>query len=160
MTSTFTTVNLKDSRVLVSGTDQFGVEGKQVLDGSQWNQIHQNAEFDQAEASFTAAVEEFFAPIMDAAEKFETVVKRKEQDPEDYVVLREAVEPTPGDAGHLIKLSHDSKVLRFIADGKTDRLVWVNDELEILEVDDALPFTIAQATDTVDPATVVEVEQG
>lgn len=149
---TFTTTKLVGSRVLVKGTDVFGVEGQTILDSTQWDEVNAHREFDQAADAFDAAVTEFFAPILEAAEKMNRKVEAT-PDPVSYVVLHEAVEAVPGQPGQLVKLNHDSIVLRLIEqNAATARLVWVGDELEILEadvVDTPLPVPV-QTVDTVD----------
>lgn len=130
--TTFNTTNLVDGRVLVTGEDQFGTSGKAVLDGSQWAEINRRDEYSQATDAFDRAVEEFFAPLTDAADKLEGALRRP-TDSLGYVVLEEAVEGTPAKAEKLIKLTKDSMVLRVLESGDNDRLVWVDEHLEILE---------------------------
>jgi hypothetical protein len=139
---TFTTKNLVDNRVLVSGTDQFGIDGSTVLNGTQWAEINEHTQFDAATEEFAAAVEAFFAPLTEATEKFEEARKRTE-DGLSYVVLHEGVAATPGQPEQLVKLSKDSMVLRLLEQGDSDRLVWVDGGLEILEV--AVPVVAPSA---------------
>ena len=129
---TFTTTRLVGARVMVKGTDVFGTEGQTVVDSTQWDEVNANTEFDQATEAFEAAVQEFFAPITEAAEKLNSSMKRPD-DPASYVVLKEAVEGVQAEPAQLVRLSKDSVVLRLIEQGDTDRLVWVNDELEVTE---------------------------
>lgn len=136
---TFTTQKLVGSRVLVKGADSSGTEGQTILDSTQWDEINSHTAFDKATEAFEAAVESFFAPLTEATEAINKALN-KPNDPLSYVVLHEAVEGTAPQAEQLIKLSHDSIVLRLIEQGDHDRLVWVGDELEVLEVDDELPF--------------------
>lgn len=130
----FTTTPMIGNRVLVSGTDSFGVTGKEILDSTQWVGINEHKEFDQASASFDQAVEDFFAPIIEAAEAMHKTLDKPTVDSIDYVVLHEAVEGVPAQRGELVKLNRDSVVLRLIEQGDFARLVWVNDSLEVLEV--------------------------
>jgi hypothetical protein len=86
-----------------------------------------------AGAEFDAAVEAFYAPLLQAAEAHNKVLERPE-DSLSFVVLDEGSEGEARRPQHVVRLSKDSMVLRLIEDGSTDRLVWVGDELEILEI--------------------------
>lgn len=129
---TFSIHTLVGERVLVKGTDQFGVTGQTVLDSSQWAQVNSHKEYDQATEAFEQAVEEFFAPILDAAAQLDQAKAKPEPDSIGYVVLSEPEEGRPAKPGHLVKLTHDSIVLRLLEGGQHDRLAWVGDNLEVL----------------------------
>jgi hypothetical protein len=118
---------------MVVGTDTFGTTGKCVLDSTEWDEVKSGAEYDQAIEAFDAAVADFFAPILEAAEATTAVIE-KPQDPSSYVVLSEAVEGVEGKPAQLIHLNTDSIVLRLIESGDEDRLVWVDGRLEVLEL--------------------------
>jgi len=135
---TFTTTTLVDNRVLVRGTDVLGTEGSVVLDSTQWNEINERTEIKQAQAEFDATVEAFFAPIEKAAAKLQQTFERP-ADSLSFIVISEEEKATPGKAAHVVRLSHDSMVLRLLEQGAGDRLVWVNDGLEILEADAQAP---------------------
>jgi hypothetical protein len=129
---TFKTTALVGDRVLVTGTDFLGTEGKTVLDSSQWTGIKQQRQLKSATSEFDAAVEEFFKPLTEAAEKAAKQAQPVE-DPTTYVVIDEEVEGTQGRPAHLVKLTHDSIVLRLLEENAgTDRLAWVGDTLEVL----------------------------
>ena len=131
--SRFTTRTLTNDRVMVKGTDIDGGMGETVLDASQWNDLKARNDVKMATADFDAAVESFYAPLLEAAEK----VNRQLERPTDslaHVVLDEGQEPVPGRAPQIVNLTKDSMVLRLLEDGNTDRLIWVDGELEILEV--------------------------
>lgn len=132
--SQFTTIPLSNERVLVKGTDRFGTSGETVLDGSAWAEVKRHRAYHEATDGFDAAVEEFFAPLMEAADKLEQAISLPKPDPDTYVVLSEGVEGTPGKEAEVIKLGPDSVVLRLIERGDTDRLVWVMDRLEVMAV--------------------------
>lgn len=129
---TFSTINLTGERVLVRGTDIHGVDGETTLDASQWNELSVRKDVQDAEEQFAAAVEEFFAPIVEAAEKAKSSVK-KPTDNIGFVVIQEPEEAKAGKPGHVVHLTRDSIVLRLIESGNTDRLIWVNGELEVTE---------------------------
>lgn len=131
----FTTTKLVNQRVLVKGTDKFGTEGQTVLDASQWNELSVDKRFDAATKEFDAAVESFFAPLTEAADKVKAA-HHQEPDPVGFVVLSEAVEGVAPQPARVRMLTPDSIVLRLLESGDGDRLAWINDNLEVLEVDD------------------------
>jgi uncharacterized protein (DUF924 family) len=129
----FNTKQLVNNRVLVEGTDVSGTEGQTVIDGTQWAEVQSRKDFNHATEAFDKAVEEFFAPLAEAAEQANKALERPE-DSLGYIVLEEQVEGTPANAGQLVKLTKDSQILRLIEEGNSDRLVWVEGDLEILAV--------------------------
>jgi hypothetical protein len=129
---TFNTKKLTGSRVVVEGTDLAGNSGTTVVSSAQWDEINQRGEFSQAQQAFDDAVEEFFAPLTEAAEKLANSVSRP-TDSISYVVQQEEIVGQAAQPQVLVRLSHDSIVLRLIESGNTDRLVWVGDKLEVLE---------------------------
>jgi hypothetical protein len=130
----FTTLALTGGRVLVKGTDSTGTEGQTVLDGSEWAQAKRQVAHAEAHEDFDQLVTDFFAPLLEAQEKLEATLSVPQLDQSSYFVIDEGEEATAGRAPTIIKLGKDSIVLRLLEEGKSDRLVWVNDELEILEV--------------------------
>lgn len=132
MTATFTTSQLRGDRVLVQGTDKNNIVSETVLDSTQWNEIKSHADYHLAEAGFNDAVEAHFADITAAAEAFAAAVAPKKLDPIEYFEIKPAVEGVPAEQGVAHKLNRDSVILRLIEDGNFDRLVWVNNELEVL----------------------------
>lgn len=127
---TFTTTALTGSRVLVKGQDLNGAVGETVLDSSQWEEINAHRSFDQAQDEYAAVVDEFFKPLLEAAEKAEKV-GIVAPDPLTYVVLHEGEEGKPSRQEQRVSLTQDSQILRLLDSGNTDRLIWVGDELEI-----------------------------
>lgn len=145
----FTMQTLVNDRVLVTGQDVTGTTGKVVLDGSQWVEINGRDDVSKAEAAFEAAVEEFFAPITEAAEKLSKSLERP-TDPSSYIVLQEAVEAVGPRPAQLVKLTRDSQIIRLIEEGQTDRLIWVgDDELEILAPSQGNGSSVPSAQDVV-----------
>lgn len=128
---TFKTQALTGNRVIVSGTDVNGVQNQTVVDGAEWASIKAERNFGDAEAAFGASVEEFFAPLLEAAEAMGKALEVP-TDELEYLVISEGVEATPGTEAHVVRLSRDSQILRLIEEGDSDRLVWVGDDLEIL----------------------------
>lgn len=129
---TFTTRNLTGGRVLVKGTDIDGTTNKTVLDGRQWEELNARDDVSKAEAAFAAVVEEFFKPLTDAAEAAAKALETP-GDSIGYVVIDEGTEATAGRPRRVVELTHDSIVLRLIDQGDTDRLLWVGDNLEVIE---------------------------
>ena len=146
----FNTTKLTNQRVLVAGTDVNGVSGQTIVHSAQWDELNQRDDVSRAQEAFDAAVHEFFKPLTDAAEK----AKRSIEVPEDsasYVVLDEGSEGEARRPRQVLKLSHDSIVLRLIEEGNTDRLIWVNGELEVTEASVApTPSAPAAAPETTD----------
>lgn len=127
----FTITRLVGARAMIKGTDVFDVEGQIIVDTTQWDEVNANTAYDQATEAFESAVEEFFAPLTKAAEAMHQQLERP-KDSVGYVVLSEAVEGVAAKPAHIVKLGHDSVVLRLVEAGDFDRLVWVNGELEVL----------------------------
>lgn len=148
MSATFTITRLLAGRALVKGTDVFGTEGKVILDTTEWDRVNEDKAYDTAQEAFAEAVNTFFAPLLEAAEAANKTINNP-QDPASYIVKREAVEGVEAVEEILIRLSHDSIVLRLIEQGNYDRLVWVGDALEILEVE---PMTGIEVPDPDQPS--------
>lgn len=157
----FTLQNLTNDRVLVKGTDASGTTGTTVLFATEWRSIKAHKDYQSATADFEAKVEEFFAPLTEAAEKLNAAHAPK-VDPITYVVLEEGVEATAGAERTVLKLGRDSVVLRLIEAGDFDRLVWVDDSLEVLEVldDTAVPTVTETLADIVADETEGDSAQG
>lgn len=143
---TFTTIALTGERTLVKGEDQFGVQGEVVLDATEWNTVKAQKAVLEAHETFDSAVEEFFAPLLEAQAQLETAHSRPEIDPVSYIVLDEGEEGTPSRQRHVHKLDRDSIVLRILEDGDHDRLVWVAGQLEVLATIPGTDQPTAQAT--------------
>ena len=124
---TFHVQNMIGGQALVSGTDYLGNQGKTVVSTVQWDELNARTNFSKATEDFDAAVEEFFAPLTEAAEKIERELDRKEQDPTEYVVLTEGTKGVEAQPAEIIQLSRDSMILRLIEDNAYDRLVWVDE---------------------------------
>jgi hypothetical protein len=131
---TFSMLKLSGERVVVRGTDQHQVEGSTVLNAAEWNAIKRSRDGDQAEKEFDRTVEQFFSPLTQAAEKLAKSRRGEDADPSTYVVIDEGTEGTAGRPRRVASLSRDSIVLRLLEEGDDARLVWVNDQLEVLEV--------------------------
>lgn len=124
---TFHVQNMIGGQALVSGTDKLGNEGKTVVSTTQWDELNARSNFSKATEDFNAAVEEFFAPLTEAAKKAERELDRQKQDPAEYVVLTEGTEGAEAKPAEIIQLTRDSIILRLIEEGDTDRLMWVDE---------------------------------
>jgi hypothetical protein len=157
MTSEFKVQRLTNHRAVVRGTDSNGTEGETVLDTYQWDtEIVAHDQFVTATASFDKAVEEFFSPLTEAGEKISQALARTE-DPIAFYVREEGTPGVPGKPADIVRLNKDSVVLRLIENNETERLVWVNEELEVLEV---LPTDDEAAALVAEVLGGVEVEGG
>jgi hypothetical protein len=128
----FTITNLAGDRALVKGRDAAGGYGSQILDAAEWNAFKAQSGHSDAHEAFDAAVEEFFAPLNAAVEALKDTAKPK-LDPLFFVTVQEGSKAVEATDEVIVALSHDSAVLRLVEqDADTDRLLWVNDTLEIL----------------------------
>lgn len=130
---TFNITKLTGQRVLVSGQDILGTDGRTVLDSQQWDEINAHSKFLDASDQFDAEVEAFFAPINEAADKLAAAQVGPAEDPLAFVVLHEGEEGVDAKPEVRIKLTHDSVVLRILESSDTSRLLWVGDTLEVTE---------------------------
>lgn len=154
----FETIKLTNHRVVVKGTDSYGSTGETVLNSEQWDSINRRTAHDEAVDKFNEAVSEFFAPLTDAIEAAEAATQGEDTDPVSYVVLNEGTVATAGEQREVVNLTRDSIVLRLIEEGQEDRLVWVNNELEVLAV---LPGTSVQGgTPSVEDVDLPEPHEG
>lgn len=144
----FTTTRLSGNRVLVRGTDVTGATGEQVLASSQWDGVHVSTELSEAHAAFDETVREFFAPLTEAADALNEA-HSVDVDPNTYIVLEEPEEGTAASAGKVVELSYDSQILRILESGDHDRLIWVQQKLEILAPDTEVDATPAPADEHV-----------
>lgn len=128
----FSIKRLTGGRAVVSGTDTTGATGSVVVDTHQWDSINQHDKQHVAEDVFNATVARFFAPIVAAGEALNATLAQV-QDPDEFVVLHEEVEEVRYQPADIVRLTHDSMVLRIVEQGDHSRLLWVGDSLEILE---------------------------
>ena len=122
----FVVQTMLGAQALVSGSDTLGNEGKTIVSTTQWDELKERTNFSSATEDFDAAVLAFFAPLTEAAETINAAA-HKTQDPAEYVVLKSGVEAVEGEQHQIVQLSKDSIILRFIEEGNTDRLIWVDE---------------------------------
>lgn len=137
---TFNITELTGDRYLVEGTDVRGKDGQLVVDGSEWNHLRKLEAMTDAHERFDAKVEEFFADLIEAADALEQEHK-VELDPMLYVVEQEGSAGVAAVQEQIRVLTHDTVVLRTIAMGAGDRLIWVGGSLELTKTPIADPTT-------------------
>ena len=132
MAHTFSVTKLAGHRALVEGSDSAGVAHSAILDSTVFDEIEEHQAHEMATDAYDAAVEAFFAPLMEAAaaaaDQMAPVV-----DPAFIYVVDEGQPHSAGRAGTVLELDHPTAVLRLIALGDTSRLIWVGDSIEVLE---------------------------
>ena len=128
--SNFTTTALANENFLVEGTDVRGRYGECVIHGGEWLEIKRALGTDTAKEQLNAAIEEFFKPLVEAADAF-AAAKAPVVDALSVVVLNEGTTGEPAREREVVHLSRDSQILRAIEEGAADRLLWVGDELVI-----------------------------
>ena len=128
--SNFTTTALANEFFLVEGTDVRGKHGECIVDGGEWLEIKRALGTDTAKEQLDAAIEEFFKPLVEAADAF-AAAKAPVVDALSVVVLNEGTTGEPAREREVVHLSRDSQILRAIEEGATDRLLWVDGMLVI-----------------------------
>ena len=126
--SNFTATALANEHFLVEGTDVRGRHGECVIYGGQWLEIKRALGTDTAKAQLDAAIEEFFKPLVEAADAF-TAAKAPVVDALSVVVLNEGTAGEPAREREVALLGRSSQILRAIEEGTTDRLLWVDGSL-------------------------------
>lgn len=130
--SNFTTTALANEFFLVEGTDVRGKYGECVIHGGEWLAIKRALGTDTAKAQLDAAIEEFFKPLVEAADAFaEAKAKALVVDALSVVILNEGTTGEPAREREVVHLGRNALILRAIEEGATDRLLWVGDELVI-----------------------------
>ncbi|QDP44836.1 hypothetical protein SEA_ARAXXI_17 [Microbacterium phage Araxxi] len=152
--SAFTTTTLTQNRVLVDGTDRFGVTDRKVLDATEYNELFAADQHSAAHEAFDAAVREFYAPLTAAVEEFEAAHAAEEDDLFE-IVVQEEVAPTLGQPEIRRRLGRDTVILRLIDQGEEDRLIWIKGELEITAAG-AVTSPIDETTESTDSEPVVD----
>ena len=128
--SNFTTILLANESFLVGGTDVRSRYGECVVHGGEWLAIKRALGTDTAKAQLDAAIEEFFKPLVEAADAF-AAAKAPVVDALSVIVLNEGTTGEPAREREVVHLSRDAQILRAIEEGATDRLLWVDGSLVI-----------------------------
>ena len=142
----FTTIKLANHRVLVKGTDSFGVIGQTVLDSTQWEGIQETLNHNTAEDQFNKAVEEFYAPLIEKIDAIQAAEQRSIVDDAYVFSVGETVDAVDAVTPTTYRLTQDSAILRLLEAGEYDRLIWVGDKLEIIAAS-AQPTVEVELTD-------------
>ena len=128
--SDFTTIALANEFFLVKGTDDHYKYGECIIDGGEWLSIKRALGTDTAKEQLDAAIEEFFKPLVEAADAF-AAAKAPTMDALSTIVLSEGTTGEPARERKVLFLGQSSQILRAIEEGATNRLLWVGDELVI-----------------------------
>ena len=127
MTGIFNATRLAGHRMLVTGNKKQST----VLDTTQWDHFKMAAEATSQVDAYDKAVEEFFAPLVEALDSIEQTAE-PQLDPAFYIQVSEGTEAVEAEPPVVVVLDLDSAIARLIDLGDTDRLVWVgNDRIEI-----------------------------
>ncbi len=137
--SNFTTTALANEFFLVEGTDNRGKYGECIVDGGEWLEIKRALGTDTAKEQLNAAVEEFFKPLVEAADAF-AAAKTPTMDALSTIVLSEGTTGEPAREREVVHLNRDSQILRAIEEGATDRLLWVDGTLVITAAPAEIPM--------------------
>jgi hypothetical protein len=127
----FTTTELAADQTLVSGLDHTGAPHQVILDATEFNELKRRDVQLSAADEFDKAVEQFFAPLTEAADRAIQASKTV-TDPAFFIVVQEGEEGTPSQQEVLHYLGRDTVVLRLIEQGNLDRLIWVGDTIQVL----------------------------
>ena len=135
----FKITRLQDDRIIVSGSDIQGHTDQIVVDGTQWLWLQGADKESEAVEAFDKAMEEFYAPLAKATDALHAA-KANKVDALNYIVVQEGKAGTPAAEEILVELTHDSKILRLIAEDElAPRLIWITTgdtvSLEILAED-------------------------
>jgi hypothetical protein len=123
----FTTTPVVGGGTFVEGTDAVGTHGSAILHDRAWSAYQDHIAMDAAMQQYDAAVKEFFAPLVEAAEAAKPSDKKDWQ----HITVGEEVE---GSTPDIIHLGPEGIVLRIIAETDGSSLRWVNGNLIALEV--------------------------
>ena len=144
MTANFSTTDLAGDRVLVSGVDSRGTRGEAVLNIDLYRYVERQLKHTDKGAAFDKAVSEFFAPLVNAVDEL-TKSTAPKVDPMSYIVIREETEAVEGESEVIAYLDNDSIAYRLIIAGEFDRLIWVNERLEVLPIAETEEVELTEA---------------
>lgn len=129
MGNKFKVIHLAKNEAIIKGKKKGQVH---YADTTQYNELKTNQAVAAAGQEMDDAIAAFFAPVVEAAEKFgESLLNSDSIDPDFTVVVREGVEGVEGVAEQVITLTEDTFILRAIESGNTSRLRWINGALVI-----------------------------
>lgn len=133
MSNLFNITKLAGNMLLVTGSANQAV----VLDTSEWDGVAAIIAEHDAQHTYDTKVEEFFAPLQEAADELEKItLGAAAQDPAFIVTLHEEVEGVPAEDAVQMHLSTEATIVRLLLAGDFSRLIWVDDkEIAILALD-------------------------
>lgn len=121
---TLKTTRLLNGGYLVTGQDSAGNEGKTILHSERWDMVQHLRAHEVAEKEFDEAVEEFFQPLTDAADRARATIAGPAMDLAT-VTFGENVE---GSKAREVELDEDGILLRILTEGNQNLLLWVGDD--------------------------------
>lgn len=124
----FTVTYLAGDRALVQeDTHQI------ILDAEEYLAMKLRQEKTGLIAQYDQSVADFFKPLTDMADKIKSVEEQENRiDPDFHFVLAEGTEGEEPVRREVYRLEKDTVILRLIEEGRTERLIWIGDQLEIL----------------------------
>ena len=124
----FTVTYLAGDRALVQeDTHQI------ILDAEEYLAMKLHQEKTGLIAQYDQSVADFFKPLTDVADKIKSVEEQGNRiDPDFHFVLAEGTEGEEPVRREVYRLEKDTVILRLIEEGRTERLIWIGDQLEIL----------------------------
>ena len=124
----FTVTYLAGDRALVQeDTHQI------ILDAEEYLAMKLRQEKTGLIAQYDQSVADFFKPLTDVADKIKSVEEQENRiDPDFHFVLAEGTEGEEPVRREVYRLKKDTVILRLIEEGRTERLIWIGDQLEIL----------------------------
>lgn len=128
--SNFTATALANEHFLVEGTDVRGNYGECIVYGGDWLEIKRALRTDTSKEQLNAAIEEFFKPLVEAADAF-AAAKAPVVDPLAVVILNKGTDGQAARPREVVHLPGAAQILRAIEEGRTHRLLWVGGDLVI-----------------------------
>ena len=104
-----------------------------ILDAEEYLAMKLRQEKTGLIAQYDQSVADFFKPLTDVADKIKSVEGQENRiDPDFHFVLAEGTEGEEPVRREVYRLEKDTVILRLIEEGRTERLIWIGDQLEIL----------------------------
>ena len=104
-----------------------------ILDAEEYLAMKLRQEKTGLIAQYDQSVADFFKPLTDVADKIKSVEEQENRiDPDFHFVLAEGTEGEEPVRREVYRLEKDTVILRLIEEGRTERLIWIGDQLEIL----------------------------
>lgn len=104
-----------------------------ILDAEEYLAMKLRQEKTGLIAQYDQSVADFFKPLTDMADKIKSVEEQENRiDPDFHFVLAEGTEGEEPVRREVYRLEKDTVILRLIEEGRTERLIWIGDQLEIL----------------------------